>query len=166
MLTIVLGAPGSGKSTIARRLRSTLPGCAVIDWDDFMPAVEALGGRDVRTSVDLWAPYGDLVRSVVTALSNVPVVVLGVRTPLELGDWPGARWVLLDCDDDERRRRLEQRPPHEVDDALTDAEAYRGLGLEVIDSTGRTVGEVADEIAEVLDRPNCAGLRAPGLGPP
>lgn len=150
VLTIVLGAPGSGKSTLAGRLRSELRGCAVIDWDAFMPAAEGLVGRDVPTSRDLWMPYGRLVRAVVAALDNVPVILFGVCTPDELSDWPQACWILLDCDDAERRRRLSSRPLEVVQAAIVDAGEYRKLGLEVIDTTARPVDEVVEELTKRL----------------
>jgi len=151
MLTVVLGAPGSGKTTVARRLRSSLSGrVVVVDWDDFMPAVEMLIGRGVRTSPELWNPYRHLVRSVVEVCAPVPVVVLGVCTPEELADWPEARWVVLDCDDDERRRRLTGKPSAEIESAVADGRAYRGLGLPIIDSSGRTASEVVADLVRVL----------------
>ena len=163
MLTIVLGAPGSGKSTVARHLRSNLRHCAVLDWDDFMPAVSGLSGRDVRVTPDLWAPYAELLRSIVTALGNLPVLLFGVCTPDELADWPEARWVLLDCDDVERRRRLSARAPHEVDQALADAEAYRRLGLDAVDTTHRSVEQVADAVARAVRDAGTAGPRSTPL---
>jgi broad-specificity NMP kinase len=151
MLTIVLGAPGSGKTAVAGQLRQQRQGIAVIDWDDFMPAVEGLAGRSVQTSPDLWLAYRQLVRSVVTALSNVPVIVLGVCTPDELPDWPAAQWLLLDCDDVERRRRLTARSPDEVEDAIADAREYRRLGLPVVDTTARPLDEIAKELIQALN---------------
>jgi adenylate kinase family enzyme len=42
VITAVLGAPRSGKSTLARLLTPLLPGYAVLDWDSFM---EPAAGR-------------------------------------------------------------------------------------------------------------------------
>jgi hypothetical protein len=153
MLTIVLGAPGSGTSTIAPILRTLLTRHVVIDWDDLMPAAAALSGRDVRASPDLWAPYRSLVQSIVrTVLPSTDVVVLGVSTRDELIDWPPASWVLVDCNDHERRRRLADRPRSEVDDAIADAAKYRHLGFPVVDSSGRAVEEVAAKLMAIVAR--------------
>jgi broad-specificity NMP kinase len=151
MLTIVLGAPGSGKTAIATRLRTTSSAYAVIDWDALMPAVESLTGSDVRASPGMWAPYRELLRAVVASVDNVPTVVLGVCTPDELADWPEARWILLDCDDEERRRRLADRPAKETEDAIADAREYRRLGLPVFDTSGGPVEEVANDLARMIE---------------
>jgi len=150
MLTIVLGAPGAGKTTVAARLRTKLPAHAVIDWDDFMPAVEALAGCDVRTAPALWAPYRELVRSIVVSMGGVPTVLFGVCTPDELTAWPNAHWILLDCEDEERRQRLGDRPAHEAEDAVADAVEYRRLGLPVLDTSGRRVEDVALDLARLI----------------
>lgn len=117
-----------------------------------MPAAGALAGRDVRRSPDLWEAYRQLVRSVIDLLRSVPTVLLGVCTPDELGGWPEARWVLLDCDDDERRRRLDGHPQEEVESALADAREYRRLHLRVVDTSGRPVDEVTGELAALAVR--------------
>lgn len=150
MLTIILGAPGSGKTTTVSHLRTIWPGHAVLDWDDYMGAVQELTGRDVRRSPDLWGSYQVLVRTVVEGLRNVPTVLFGVVTPSELREWPTADWLLLDCQDHERRRRLRDRPSEEVVDAVNDAAEYRKLGLPVIDTTGKSTADAAAEVAERL----------------
>jgi adenylate kinase family enzyme len=47
---MVLGAPGSGKSTIAPLLRELLPRHVVIDWDQFMPDASGLAGQPRRST--------------------------------------------------------------------------------------------------------------------
>jgi hypothetical protein len=144
---MVLGAPASGKTTVARELRSALSSHVIVDWDDFMPAAGALARRDVRRSPDLWEAYHQLFRSVIEVLRSVPTVLLGPCTPDELGDWPEARWVLLDCDDDERRLRLAGHLEEDVEGALADARQYRGLDLPAVATSRRPVDEVARELA-------------------
>jgi cytidylate kinase len=141
MLTYVLGAPGAGKSVVAPLVRESLRTQVVVDWVALMAAASELAGRDVRRSPTTWPGYDRLVRAVVEAVMPSPVVVLGVRTPDELEDWPIDAWVLLDCSDTERRRRLGScRDSAAVEEALADACDYRVLGLSVIDTTGRTPG--------------------------
>src|SRR5262249_11027021 len=47
MITAILGAPGSGKTTIATALARLLPGHVVLDWDAFMEPAAALAGREI-----------------------------------------------------------------------------------------------------------------------
>ncbi len=116
-----------------------------------MDPASDLAGVDIRNAPDMWPSYRRLIRSVVDA-AGPDVVLLGVCTPDELDGWPIERWLLLDCDDDERTRRLEARP-HAIKDALVDAAAYRRLGLETIDSTGLPPTVVADALAATIIRP-------------
>lgn len=87
-------------------LAALLPGVAIVDWDAFMAPAAALAGRQIWLNPDTWPAYRDLIRAVVTSMTHVPVVLLGVGTPDELHDWPIDSWVLLDCADSERRERL------------------------------------------------------------
>lgn len=128
-----------------------MPGRAVLDWDAFMTPASELAGVAIRGVSGKWPSYARLVRAVVDAVSPVGVVLLGVCTPSELSDWPSGRWLLLDCSDDERRRRLADRyDPHETADALGDAAAYRALGLPTLDTTSLDPTEVARALAARL----------------
>ena len=149
MIVAVLGAPGSGKSSVAEGLRTELRGWTVIDWDCLMPAVERLTGRDVRTSPGLWEPYAHLVRTVVDAACR-PVVLLTVCTPAELIGWPIERWILLDVGDDERRRRLSDRSSEGTAEAVRDAEEYRALGLPTVDSTMQPIELAVRDLAAAI----------------
>jgi len=151
VITTVLGAPASGKTTAAGLLPSLLPGHVVLDWDAFMAPAAALAGRDIRQQPATWPAYRQLIRAVVDSVAYLPVVLLGVCTPDELHDWPIAAWVLLDCADEERERRL--GPGYDRDhlaEALADARQYRALGLPVIDSTTRAPADVAAELARFV----------------
>ena len=75
-MTYVIGAPGSGKSTIAPLLRSVLDTHIVVDWDVFMSAAGELAQRDVRRSPSTWPGYRRLVRAVVDTIHPVPLVLL------------------------------------------------------------------------------------------
>jgi broad-specificity NMP kinase len=155
VITAVLGAPGSGKSTIAPLLRDLLPSYVIVDWDDFMTPAAALAGRDIRTHPETWPAYRQLVRSVLDSLPNQRVVLIGVGTPDELVGWPIGAWLVLDCSDRERCRRLTQAgrsadAPH----AIADAAEYRSLGLPVLDTSAEAPLDVATEVARRLAQPN------------
>jgi hypothetical protein len=109
VITGVLGAPGSGKSTAARPLASLLPTHVVLDWDTFMVPAAALAGREITQHRETWPAYRQLVGTVMATIAHLPVVLLTVCTPDELPDWPIDAWVLLDCTDEERRQRLGQQ---------------------------------------------------------
>ena len=148
VIAAVLGAPGSGKSAVTLPLRSLLPTYAIVDWDDFMAPATALARRDIRQHPDTWPAYRQLVRALLGAVAHFPVVLLGVSTPDELRDWPIVSWILLDCTDEERGRRLQQDARlSDFPDAIRDAGEYRALGLPVIDTTARSPGEVAADLA-------------------
>ena len=148
-MTCVLGAPGCGKSTVAPLLRNILATHVIVDWDAYMEPASALAERDIRRTPSTWQGYRSLVRSVVETVRAKPLVMFGVCTPDELEGWPSfERWILLDCSDGERRRRLHERDDAEVREALADAARYRRLNLPIIDTTDRPPEAVADALAE------------------
>jgi energy-coupling factor transporter ATP-binding protein EcfA2 len=148
VIVAVLGAPGSGKTAIARHLARLLPGHVVLDWDAFMGPAGALAGRDIRHDPATWPAYRALVRVAVNAVATVPAVLLTVCTPAELAEWPISAWLLLDCADSERRRRLTQAGRQASEDnAVRDASQYRALHLPVINTTGRAPPQVAANVA-------------------
>jgi broad-specificity NMP kinase len=148
MMTVVLGASGSGKTSVAPLLRDVLPGHVVIDWDAFWDVAGALAGVDVLTHPELWPAYLGLVRAVVESVGAVPTVLLTSCDPEYMGDWDIDRWILVDCDDDERRRRLAGRgtAEHEIAAAVAVANGFRSLGMHAIDTTALTPAEVAAHI--------------------
>jgi broad-specificity NMP kinase len=153
VITAVLGAPGSGKSTVAQPLAARLPAHVVLDWDAFMDASAALAGREISRNPDTWPAYRQLVRAVLDTMKHLPVVLLGVCTPTELAGWPVDAWVVLDCTDQERRLRLRRRSaPDDVREAIRDASEYRALGLPVIDTTGQPPDKVAADLADLVQR--------------
>ena len=151
MITAVLGAPGSGKSTLALLLVPLLPAHVVLDWDFLMSPAAMLAGQDIRQHPAIWPAYRQLVHSVIDAVEHLPVVLFTVCTPGELTGWPIDAWLLLDCSDDERRRRLAlQAGSGMPEDAIRDAHEYRALNLRTIDTTGWAPGRAAQAIAQLV----------------
>jgi hypothetical protein len=87
MVVYLLGTPGSGKTTAA----GYLPVCC--------PAT--------------WPAHRGLVRAVVEAIAPVPAVLVSVCTPGGAGRL-AARWLLLDCADQERRRLARSVSPDDA----------------------------------------------------
>jgi hypothetical protein len=157
VITSILGAPGSGKSSLVPALAEVLPGHAVLDWDAFMVPAAALAGREIRDNPETWPAYRELVHAVISSIAHLPVVLLGVCTPEDLKGRPIGAWVLLDCADQERRRRLGQcADPERVEDGIRDGAEYRLLAMPVIDTTGCTPAAIAARLAgfiQALDAP-------------
>jgi hypothetical protein len=132
-------------------LRRVLRGHVVLDWDAYIPAASELAARDVRHSPRTWPSYRRLIRAVIDTISPAPLVVLGVCTPDELEGWPIDAWMLLDCSDEERKRRLvASRDSTEINAVLRDAARYRTLGLSVVDTTDRSPRTIADTLAHLI----------------
>jgi hypothetical protein len=109
-------------------------------------------GKSIRADRSAWPFYDALVRAVLEQVDGVPVVLLGVRTPDELHGWPIGAWILLDCADDERVTRLGERlGGSDLAEAIKDGQSYRNLGLPVVDSTSRTIAEVAEDLTSLID---------------
>ncbi len=153
MITVVLGAPGSGKTTLTEPLAALLPGHVVLDWDAFMEPAGALAGRDIRLHPETWPAYRELVRRITASVTTVPVVLFGVATPDELDGLPVGAWIVLDCSDEERRARLHaDGRDADGDAAVIDARHYRSLGLPVIDTTARAPELIAAHLADFVTR--------------
>lgn len=155
MIAYVLGAPGSGKSSLVPLLRERLAGWVILDWDALMGPAGELAGTAISHSPRTWPAYSRLVRAAADLARPNPVLLLGVCTPDELSDWPAGPWALLDCSDAERRTRLAVRnDPDCTADAIEDAASYRSLGLPIIDTTGRPLSAVAEELTTTLSCQN------------
>jgi hypothetical protein len=150
---------------VIQPLADRLPGWVVLDWDALMDPAAALAGRGIREHPETWPAYRHLVRAVLGALTAVPVVLLGVCTPDELPGWPIDAWILLDCADAERRRRVLARADGtSVSEAIADALEYRSLGLPAIDTTGRTPEDVAGDLAELVLSMQARSVSGPAAG--
>jgi len=156
MLIYLVGAPGTGKTTLVPHLRRRLADWVVFDWDALLELASTLAGSDIRTTPSLWATYDDLVLAAVTEISGsrVNCAVVGVRTPSELPRWPIDVWILLDCSDSIRSDRLSTSGrAADIDTAVTDAAKYRSLGLTTIDTSAppESVVEKLDEVIGMAD---------------
>ena len=157
-LSVLTGAPGSGKTASLVAVRERLAGVVVVDMDAFLDAGSALAGADLRYAADRWPAYNELCRQLVATVvdSGVDCLLLTPLEPREAPTWPVGEvaWAVLDCPDPVRRERLIRRglPQDEIEHAVHDAAVLRRLDLPIIASTG-TVAETAARIATWISSP-------------
>ena len=154
-LFVVTGASGSGKTTIFPELLSRLAGwCAVFDVDWL---IDPLGHAAKDGQVD-WPSFRDTWLHVAhgVAQNGLPTLLLGPFIPEHLDGLPGREWVgeihylVLDCPDDERVRRIEARPRWRARDVDAQTEFGRWLRKNlapVIDTSALSPSEVAEAVA-------------------
>lgn len=151
-LLCVTGAFGTGKSTLHPELITRLPGVVIYDMDELLEDGRLLRMliADESARAD-WPAYNRLWSRLIAIprRSDVPVVFLTPCFPDEFEPPEPARWLLLDCSDDERRRRLCGRgwDPDRIADALDDARRAREVINEVVSTDGEPVA-VADRVAD------------------
>ncbi|HLQ57420.1 MAG TPA: AAA family ATPase [Streptosporangiaceae bacterium] len=133
-LFVVTGASGSGKTAIFPALARLLTGrCVTFDFNWMLDAAGALsGGQPVA-----WPAFRDARLAVAhgIAQSGMPTVLLGPLIPGHLNRLANRRWVgeihylLLDCPDDLRRRRIEARPAWRRRD-IEEQTAFAGIKVD------------------------------------
>lgn len=154
-LFVVTGASGAGKTTILPALLTELRGtAAVFDADSLIdPLARAASDGQIN-----WTAFTDTWLHIAhdVAQNGLPTLLTAPFIPEQLAALPGRAWVgdihflVLDCPDDARRRRIEARPRWR--DRDTDAQVDFGRWLRknlapVIDTTTRSPGQVATEVA-------------------
>ncbi len=156
-LLIVSGAPGSGKSTTVRALLDQDSRFVVLDIDWLADAASELAGRSIYSDPSTWPAYNRLWSQVLNAIArsgNQPIFFCP-NTPndleaLERADWcRSVSWLLLDCSDEVRTKRLEARSDWteaRKTESLADAAELRGLIDRSIDTGVFGPGEVAVKI--------------------
>jgi hypothetical protein len=154
-LFLVTGASGGGKTTLLPLLLQRLVGeCAVFDVDWL---IDPLARSAPDGQVD-WATFRDLWLHVAHGVTQngVDPLLLGPFFPQQLDDLPGRAWIgeihtlVLDCPDDERRRRIQSRPAWRA----RDIEEQVGFGRwlrenvdAVVDTAALTPDRAADAVA-------------------
>jgi dephospho-CoA kinase len=165
-LVILTGASGSGKTAIARAIASDrLPPAEVLRFDSIgVPPVEEMiagwGSSEEwqRAKTIEWiariSEMRDLDRPV---LFEGQMRLAFLREALVSAGIPGARIVLVDCDDATRRHRLtsERRQPELANPAMTSWAAHlrreaQDIGCEILDTTGVSLRTCVDQIRRYL----------------
>lgn len=155
---LVSGASGAGKSTILPELVAVLRGeCIVFDGDWLIdPFVGQPSVEDIHSIH--WPSVQEAMLHIAHGLSQngLPTLLLGSFMPQTLHTNRARRWVgdahflVLDCPDNERRLRLEARPPwrgRDIDAQLGFALWLRTNLSPVIDTSTTTPRGVAEQVA-------------------
>jgi hypothetical protein len=164
-LFVVTGASGSGKSTLLPLLLERLAGrCMVFDADWLIdPFARAAHGGDLD-----WPSLRDAWLYVAHAIAQNGLVtlLLGPFFPAQLDDLAGRagigdiHYLVLDCPDDERRRRIDARPRwrrRDVEQQTDFARWLRSNLAPVIDTSKMTPAETADAVVAWVDSRSTAG---------
>ena len=154
-LFVVTGASGSGKTTILPLILDRLGGeCVVFDVDWLIDPM----GRAARDGQVDWQAFRDAWLHVAhgVAQNGLATLLLGPFFPEQLDGLPGRAWVgdihylVFDCHDDERRRRMEARPAWRNRDIGAQIDFARWLRTNlspVIDTGALSPAETADAVA-------------------
>ena len=162
-LRFICGAPGAGKSATADILRSSQDDFLVFDIDWLAEPAGELAGRSLYTDPTTWKPYNALWLQVLgmTIANGARPLFFCPNSPADYADavLPSGcskiHWLLLDCDEDTRRERLQRRDwaPAQIDEALEDADELRTMVETAIDTSNTTPSEVASMVIEWASTP-------------
>jgi gluconokinase len=145
MIAILMGVAGAGKTTVGRRLAREL-GWHFLDADDFHPPGNV---RRMRAGIPLtdadrepWlAALEDRIRSLLLAGESAVIACSALKSAYrarlarpagETGD--DVRFVLLEIDPAEARRRIESRTGHFAPSSLVESQflAFEPTGADVL----------------------------------
>ncbi|MFB4268635.1 AAA family ATPase [Nonomuraea sp. GTA35] len=155
-LYLLAGAPGAGKTTLLPHLLQAADGLVVMDMDELLEEGALIGVPIAEPeAAPIWPAYDRMWRRIVTMVRRAghPVLLMcpipdAIEVPAFVR-WDGpVHWALLDCPDDERKRRLQKRgaPQRWIDDALADAAEGRDLITTVFQSVGADHAGLATQV--------------------
>lgn len=154
-LWLVTGASGAGKTTVLPLLLDRLAGEAVVVDVDWL--IDPLRRADHDGAID-WDAFRDTWLHVAhgIAQNGLAPVLLGPFFPQQLQELPGRTGIgeihtlVLDCPDDERRRRIEARPAwraRDIDEQIAFGRWLREHIEDVVDTSSLTPETTADAVA-------------------
>ncbi len=120
----IIGASGSGKTTVVKRIEKSLPGFKTIYFDSIgIPSFEEMNQNYGGPEEFQWVKTIEWIKEIkLNFLSNVNVILDGQTRPSFIEEGCKSMGItnydviLLDCNDEERRRRLFDRGQKELAD--------------------------------------------------
>jgi hypothetical protein len=168
-LFIVTGASGSGKTTLYGPLARSLTGrCVVFDVDWLLDAAGVLS-RGATLAELAWDGLDQAWLAVAhgVAQSGLPTALLGPFTPARIEENVGRKWVgqihtiVLDCPDQTRRERIENRPrwrSRDIDEQVSFGSWLRKNITSSVDTSRCSPEEAANAVADwVIGLPDGSG---------
>ena len=160
-LNVVTGAPGSGKSAALEAFLALGSRYVALDIDWLAEPAGKLAGRSIFTDASTWPDYAALWFAVLRGIerNNQTPVFFTPNSPLDfecfgLPDWISkVNWLLLECDKETRRQRLQQRPDWDdemIKAAIEDAAQLRDLIAVAIDTGSSNPKQTANKILQWL----------------
>lgn len=159
-LFLVVGAPGSGKTSALNELLNEKNEFVALDIDWIMESASTLAGKDVVFAEDTWKPFRHIWGNIINGLyRNNRTVLLFANmdkddlSQLELDSSIKITWLLLDCSDKVRTERQESRYGKGVDVSsdLKDATKLRAQVENIINTDEISPAEVAAKIKEWVE---------------
>ena len=163
-LFVVTGASGSGKTTLFPLVARRLAGRAVTFDLDYL--LDAAGELSRGEPID-WSSFRSAWLSIAHAVaqSGMPTVLLGPLIPEHLEALPIRQWIgdihylVLDCSDETRRGRIENRPPwrgRDIDEQTRFGQWLRANIVDQVDTDQLSLERSADAVAQwVTERLGC-----------
>jgi broad-specificity NMP kinase len=159
-LSIITGAPGSGKTSALAAFLDLQASFIAVDMDWLIDSASALVGRDIHFEASAWPAYNALWFEVLHCIArngHTPVLfgpIAPADLPAAMPPWCDAvSWLLLDCTDEIRISRLRARgwPAGRVQEAIRDAADLRTAVDDVVRTDEQSAGKTASAIAAWLN---------------
>ena len=156
-LLFVTGAPGAGKSTTLDALLKIDSEYIAFDIDWLIESASALVEKDIHSDPGTWKPNGVLWFEILHSVckNSVQPILFCPNSPSDIESFglpywcEKVHWILLDCEDEIRKQRLETRVDwndKRKKEAFIDAASLREILRRSIDTSYSSPSEVAQKV--------------------